>query len=286
MQKPYLGEELTEVVRRWATTTTPEELKARGVRSVRSVSMNRVAGLIEKAVNRTLLSRTLGGTDDEHHAFSEAAREEFVRMVRGIDEGQRSESLADSPAETALDRLKQDLRTRRAELHKQQTALSADRGASTHEDGELEQRLRRVFAAWGAEGSELTPMQEEIVRVSIAELRAERRRSRQVLIDQHRKEMDILERRLTKLSIELERTEAELARMAARGIQAENAGIASEYTEVQGLPSNDGDYERKGALMSAIFEANLELQAKLAAPLQLARPEPRMLTSGPAPLLR
>lgn len=286
MQKPYLGEELTEVVRRWATTTTPEELKARGVHSVRSVSMNRVAGLIEKAVNRTLLSRTLGGNDDEHHAFSEAAREEFVRMVRGIDEGQASKSLSDSPAESALDRLKSDLRSRRAELHEQQTALSADRGVSSHEDGELEQRLRRIFVAWGGDEHSLTPMQEEVVRVSIAELRKERRRSRQVLIDQHRKEMDILERRLTKLSIELERTEAELARVAARGLRSEDSGLASEYSEVQGLAANDSDYERKGALMSAIFEANLELQAKLATPLELARPKPRMLTAGPAPLLR
>ncbi len=286
MQKPYLGEELTEVVRRWATSTTPEELKARGVRSVRSVSMNRVAGLIEKAVNRTLLSRTLGGSDDEHHAFSEAAREEFVRMVRGIDEGQASDSLGDSPAETALDRLKKDLRQRRVELHQQQTALSVDRGVSSYEDGELEQRLRRVFAAWGAQEESLTPMQEEIVRVSVAELRAERRRSRQVLIDQHRKEMDILERRLTKLSIELERTEAELARMAARGIRNEDQGVASVYSEVQGLDASDSGFERKGALMSAIFEANLELQAKLEAPLELARPKPRMLTAGPAPLMR
>lgn len=279
MQKPYLGEELTEVVRRWARPTTPEELQARGVRSVRSISMDRVAGLIEKAVNRTLLSRTLGGKVEDHETFSEAAREEFVRLVRGKKEAPRTLterkpekkpglSLDDSPAESALGRLKHDLRSRRLELQEQQSALSKGAGLEGSEDHQLEMRLRQIFVAWGGQADELDPLASEVIQASVSELRNERRRSQQKLIDQHRAEMDVLERRLTKLSSELERTEAELARVAAAGLVSDD-GLPSIYSEVQGLSGLEEDHERKGALMSAIFEANMELQVKLASPLAL-----------------
>ena len=73
-----------------------------------------------------------------------------------------------------------------------------------------------------------------------------------------RRETRQLERRITKLAGLLEQTEGELRRTRARG--AQETGVASIYSEVQGLDEGDGRLEQKKDLMKCIFEANLELQ--------------------------
>ena len=99
---PTLNQALTDVVRRWARPTTPEELAQRGVARLRSVSLSRVANLIEKAVNRTLLARTIGDPGDSERGFSQAARAEFVRMLSAPE----GPDPIEKEAVTALDRLK------------------------------------------------------------------------------------------------------------------------------------------------------------------------------------
>lgn len=263
MDKSYVGEELTEVVRRWARPTTPEEMQARGVRSVRSISLSRMAGLIEKAVNRTLLQRTVGEPGEDHAEFSQDARSEFMRLLQSEQEGSSGSIPSEAEAGTALDRLKRDLRVRRGKLRREEEALAREPTVPGEEDARLTQRLRHLFKMADLRSPLAQELQLRVTRLAVEELRRERARSRQVLIDQHRSEMDLLERRVTKLMDELKRTEGSLAR-AARGKQ-EPEGIASIYGEVQGLSEHEAQSERKGALMSAIFKANLELQAKIAA---------------------
>lgn len=264
MDKPYAGEELTEVVRRWARPTTPEEMQARGVRAVRSISLSRMAGLIEKAVNRTLLQRTVGEPGEDHAEFTQDARSEFMRLLQSEQAGASDKVPTDEEAGTALDRLKRDLRVRRGKLRQQEEALEREPAVVGEEDARLSQRLQHLFRMAELRSPLAEELELRVTRLAVGELRKERARSRQVLIDQHRSEMDLLERRVTKLVGELERTEGVLARMA-NGTHQESEGIASIYSQVQGLAEHEEQSERKGALMSAIFEANLELQAKIAA---------------------
>ena len=70
---------------------------------------------------------------------------------------------------------------------------------------------------------------------------------------------ELLHRRLTKLTRELERAETEIARLRAR-VGRDAAGLASIYREVQGLSEDAPLAELKRSLMARIFEANVELR--------------------------
>ncbi|MFT5198774.1 MAG: hypothetical protein ACI87O_001433 [Planctomycetota bacterium] len=247
---------LTNVVRRWARETTPEEMQARGVRKVRSVSLSRVAGLIEKAINRALIERTLGSVGDDQEAFSNAAREEFVRLIQG-----GKPQSAPPEAGSAMDRLKSQLRHQRQDQAENQQLLSVKQGVKGPGDEILHADLKKVFSAWGGDAERLSPLEQEIVKVAVGALRQERRRGQQAELDRQRSETELLARRVAKLNKELQNTEAELARViATKGV---DAGVGSIYGEVQGLAQVDSQFERKSELMTALFAANIELRVKL-----------------------
>jgi len=90
------------------------------------------------------------------------------------------------------------------------------------------------------------------------------------LIERHNREVDLLERRIAKLSRSLEVTEEELRQMAL--LKDVDQGVSSIYREVQGLSADAHDRERREAMMSSIFEANLELQDRIQAAAVGPRP--------------
>jgi hypothetical protein len=71
---------------------------------------------------------------------------------------------------------------------------------------------------------------------------------------------EMLQRRLTKLVTELEKAEAEIARLRAQ-VAREGEGLASIYREVQGLSEDAASAELKREMMARLFEANLALRA-------------------------
>ncbi|MEO6710765.1 MAG: hypothetical protein ABI054_06750 [Planctomycetota bacterium] len=78
---------------------------------------------------------------------------------------------------------------------------------------------------------------------------------------EHRREVEMLERRIAKLTQQLEATEADLQRMAeTKGI---DLGIASIYRSVQGLSPQEEAAALKKDLMQKIFQANFELQQSM-----------------------
>jgi diguanylate cyclase (GGDEF)-like protein len=77
------------------------------------------------------------------------------------------------------------------------------------------------------------------------------------------REIDLLQRRIEKLSGLLGATEDELKRVAAlKGI---DIGLASIYKTVQGLAADANQYQRKRDMMKTIFEANFALKKELEA---------------------
>lgn len=71
-------------------------------------------------------------------------------------------------------------------------------------------------------------------------------------------QIQLLERRLAKLTQVLGFTEEELRRIAA--MKGLDSGLASIYRTVQGLSSSEEQFARKRDLMRSIFEANTELK--------------------------
>ena len=79
---------------------------------------------------------------------------------------------------------------------------------------------------------------------------------------EHQRELDILHRRLRKLTEALDTTESELVRV--REAKVPDEGMPSVYAEVQGLDPEADYRQMKYELICSIFEANLELQRKSA----------------------
>ena len=248
-----LDSTLTATIRRWAKPTTPKELEARGVKRVRSVSMSRIASLIEKAINRELIARTLEGDTDDALSLSANARAGFLELARQEMSG-RVDAEAESSAFAGLDRLRAELEARRAELEEKERRLDGrDPGV---EDDSFERRLRAVFASRGANRD--PELEREVVRVALEELGEMRSRAQEKRRAESRRETNQLERRIAKLAGLLEQTEGELRRTRAR--KEVDPGLASVFTEVQGLDLGDERFAQKQDLMRGIFEANLALQ--------------------------
>lgn len=261
---PHLNEELTDAVRRWARPTTPDELKARGVR-LRSLSLSRVAALIEKAVNRTMIARTLdeeGRGPQDVSAFSAHARTEFLAMLRGDDDGERaSERAVEAQARGALDKLKDELASKRRAVAEEQRALAQVGGEVGDSDHLLVDKLRQLFASWGGSPENPSPLEREVIELAVAELRRERAAGSAARLADQAKEIDLLARRINKLNTLLGETEAELKQAKRRA--AADPGVGSVYSEVQGLDGEGEEFEKKAELMASIFQANLEMRGAL-----------------------
>ncbi len=76
----------------------------------------------------------------------------------------------------------------------------------------------------------------------------------------YKKQVELLQRRLAKLTESLGLTEQELARV--RRMTAVDSGIQSVYRDVQGISADGEQGEMKRELMSQIFAANLDLKQR------------------------
>lgn len=82
--------------------------------------------------------------------------------------------------------------------------------------------------------------------------------------DAHRREVEMLERRIVKLTAQLAHTEAQLLRLAA--MKDVDTGISSVYRSVQGVSPEEETLVAKHSLLQQIFQANLELKSAMARP--------------------
>ena len=77
----------------------------------------------------------------------------------------------------------------------------------------------------------------------------------------YQREIDLLRRRVAKLTESLGMTEQEIARL--RRTKSVDDGLASIYRDVQGLDASEAQAEMKKMLMESIFQANLDLQKQV-----------------------
>lgn len=257
-RKPAPEEDaLSRTLRRWATPKSVDELAARGVKTVRSIPASRLGALIEKAVSRALIERTLEGGSEE---LSAIARRQFLRLAeeaarQGPSPGSEEHAELRGRATSTLDRLKRELAERRRGLEDQERQLEeGDLDAS--EDARLTESVRELFGLHGDAGSPRLCV--ETVELLVGEVRRARAGARRARLDEHQREVHKLERRVAKLSVLLGETEDAL-REARLAVAAEE-GIASIHDRVQGLAADDAQLERKSALMKSIFEANQALR--------------------------
>jgi hypothetical protein len=246
---------LDDALREMGRATTPADLERRGVKRLRAVGMREVSLLIERAVNRTLVERTLAVPHSVVEDLVQAAQAEFLEQLKGLTDLTDSREL--------VERHKREWRKSLAEL----------RLRVAERRGFLEQRraagpdphAEREFAALAERqiGVDLAPERraELVARLTALHVRG-LEQAADDLRRLHDAELVQLERRLEKLVASLEGVEQALERAALT--RAADLGIESIYKSVQGLPAAERARELKSALMSSIFEANLELRRQCA----------------------
>jgi len=96
---------------------------------------------------------------------------------------------------------------------------------------------------------------------AISDLQAEQRKRPAALDDVYLRQIDVLERRVGKLSEQLEQRDLALVSLHAR--HETDEGVASIYKDAQGLSDLDPRRDSKQYLMRRIFDANVELRNRL-----------------------
>jgi hypothetical protein len=254
-------ETLKDAVKKMAVKTSLDNLKKRGVKEVNVLGVDRIIGLIDEAVHRSLKSRLFGV---EREAVTEATKAEFLRMLKSNEDLQRSKSEIEKlkdRAEEEVDQLRRELESQRQALAQrlQQGALEQRRqNDGDSEAVKLVARVNEMFAALGGGSGDLAQVQERVVELVSELVGHERRAAQEAKSALHDREVDTLQRRIKKMSETLEVTERRLQEVAA--MKDIDPGISSIYRDVQGLASSESQYARKRELMSQIFKANLELQ--------------------------
>ena len=119
-------------------------------------------------------------------------------------------------------------------------------------DDVLREKMQTIYESMGEQLPDLAGRDSEVFALALKKMAEERKTQDSKL--------ELLERRIERLSHNLGLTEEQLQRaMEMKGI---DPGVASIYQEVQGISDGDSDKALKKDMMAAIYEANLELQEK------------------------
>lgn len=160
--------------------------------------------------------------------------------------------------ESELEQLKNDLQDQALKLVQQQKELEQQAEDLSEDDSqELIDAIEGIFSRGGDKSHEVERLEKEVIAFALNEIQKNRAEAVKGQMIDHKKQIDLLERRITKLTDLLKDTESELKRVAA--MKNIETGIASLYRTVQGL-SDEDSAEVKREMMAEIFQANLEFQ--------------------------
>lgn len=257
-----LSEQLKSAVRDMAYRTSVEQLKKRGVTQVNMVSMDRIVALIDEAVHRAVRHHLIGS---EREQVIDATKEEFLRLMRNNEELESEASelrKLQTRAQDEVDMLRRELTTAKQNLDQKLAAAAVP--AQVQIEGENAEMAKR-FCEMFARVADVVPGNFEQVRdgalAMVLEFVGKERKAnlaaKQAASD---REVDLLQRRINKLTTSLEETEKRMQQLAA--LKNIDPGISSIYREVQGLDAGANDFKKKSTLMADIFKANLALQKK------------------------
>lgn len=251
-KKLQFNKALTQAVREFGAPTTPQQLEDRGVQRLRHVSLAQVSDMIEKAVNRTIMERTIGGMTADLGSFADRAQEGLLGLLKGVEE------VAASRGE--IERNRGEIMVEMAEMRRERAAVLSMPAADA-DDATVKKMIaavREAFTKLGPKTPETMAVERELAERGCVLLEEMRRRASAFQIRQRDDYIDRLERRVAKLVQSLESTEEALKRLSS--MKDFDPGIASLYNSVQGLSAEATNLALKKELMQLIFKANLDLQ--------------------------
>jgi diguanylate cyclase (GGDEF)-like protein len=125
-------------------------------------------------------------------------------------------------------------------------------------------KIKELFGLGAADTNLVARIEREVTRQLLGEMRERRARSGSdpEAEAEYLRKIELLERRVGKLTDQLGMTEGQLKSvLAAKEV---DPGLASVYSTVQGLSADEAQAELKKELMAKIFEANVELRRQRA----------------------
>lgn len=255
-------ESLKDAVRQMAFRTSIDNLKKRGVQQVNVLGMDRIVGLVEAAVHKSLKSRLAG---IEREAVADATKAEFVRLLRSNEDLQRQKSEIEEQkdrVEEEVDRLRLELSKRQQELQlRLESDVLAVASRYEGENAEIQKKVGDVMRSLAGSGQlPLADAELRVVELVMDIVNAERKTAEEARAAARDREVDLLQRRITKLNDSLSQTEHQLREVAA--MKHIDDGISSIYREVQGVAVGDHHAGKKKELMAEIFKANMKLQKR------------------------
>ena len=204
------------------------------------------------------LASVTPGREVDFDKFVESA-EEGLRFASecGGDRYVRREAAADM-----IEELRAELEAEARMLREEHVSIAAPipviEDLPTRSVGD---RIRELFRALPDRSEELAKLEEDVVLFAQESVRLAREHAVAEKVGEHAVQVDVLERRVTKLKELLDTTEDELLRVAA--LKGVDSGIASVYRSVQGLSEDEEDFDRKKEVLTILFEANVELRKKI-----------------------
>jgi len=267
-----LTRSLASLFRSKADTTSLKRLQREGIRTVGVLDLGQLEEIVGEAIERALAEAAPNGASP--YAVAQGAQVEFLKLL-GAD-GRLDDKRDELSRQGAA--LAANLGALQSELSQQQAALEAqqadrDRMAMGDLRELLDQSLREAFERAGANVSGISPeasaalaeMQEPLRAAMLSLLASALRRSHGGEPTAEETEIELLQRRVQKLTAQLLETEQLLTRVRDEKA-AEAEGVPSLYREVQGLKGTEDRVEQRRALMREIFEHNVELRRTLAGP--------------------
>lgn len=251
---------------------TSERIKSEA-KKLNLVGNAQLAAAIGEAVRRGLEKHFLFEEDQLRAAVSTIGRTLFQelkaqsRAVRGlpkqaflreVEEDKRKIVAQRERARKELEGLLNQLQDRHAEMGAMEENLVREsRETAKIEDRAIADHIAALFQ--GCETKEdYDRIREQVTSLTLGTLQDEREKSIDAQLAEYKRDVENYQRRISKLTNSLELTEEELKRVAAA--KSIDIGVQSIYRTVQGLASDDSNFETKKELMSSIFQANLDLQ--------------------------
>jgi hypothetical protein len=116
-------------------------------------------------------------------------------------------------------------------------------------DEMLKEKMRKVFESMGEEFPDLAGRDSEVLALALKKMTKDRHHQDEKL--------EVLERRITRLSHNLGLTDEQLQRAMEMGVI--DTGIASITDGTQSAGDDSSDHQLKKDMMAAIYEANKEI---------------------------
>jgi hypothetical protein len=255
-----LSQSLRDAVKKLAYGASLDQLKKRGIKQVNVLGIDRIVALVEEAVSRSLRRKLLGA---ERTQIADATKEEFLRLLKSNEDLTRTRDQLQQMQQDARDEIEQ----LRGELERQKRMLQqklglaakAERPRFDGENAQVAQQLDQLFHAFVERGeTNLAGLRDDALKFVLALLDRERAVASQARAAVADREIEVLERRIGKMTSALAENEARMAELAR--MSSADPGVASVFKEVQGLRGEEENYGKKKALMAEIFKANLALQ--------------------------